>query len=317
VQAPEQVAQRPRPRPSNTGPAPAEGPVPTGGPAAGDPAEGGPAEAAGAEVGAGRPLAGREPFVAFTDLGFSLRTEAGLPFLLVHFGSAAAPEAIDPAAGPEAAGPELAETQPAETMGPDPDRAVRETTVGAEDLVVLPEMKSPLRLATPEDLAMMWLGTTVPMDAIGEPDKLLTPNVGPVRVILYSGELFDGRLYAVGEQKVWLEMPVGRTAIVSHQIERIEHIEPGLGNPGLGQKGSQGYAGLEKVRVRTPGGVFYGKLLNREGDVVTLLTAEGARITLHDARVEPAGLSRSRVVDASVSELGVPTEKPAGDGTPR
>ena len=46
-------------------------------------------------------------------------------------------------------------------------------------------------------------------------------------------------------------------------------------------------AALPLVHVRTPGGLFQGRLLRREDGRVTLLTAEGGQVTLDDAEVEP------------------------------
>jgi hypothetical protein len=64
----------------------------------------------------------------------------------------------------------------------------------------------------------------------------------------------------------------------------------------LGSRGSQELAGLPRVRVRTPGGMFYGKTLARTDSTITLITDEGARVTLESVDVEPAPLNQTVVV---------------------
>jgi hypothetical protein len=175
--------------------------------------------------------------------------------------------------------------------------------MGVGDMVLLPDSEMPFRMASAEDLRGVWAGATIPVDRIDLDERLLTPAVGRVRVVLNSGEVFDGGLYAVGERKVWLQFAHGRMALLSWQIEKIEHLDGPADTPELGSAESARMAGLERVRVRTPGGVFYGKLLNQTGDQVTLLTGDGARISLANARVEPAGNSPTRLIDASGVDL--------------
>jgi hypothetical protein len=50
------------------------------------------------------------------------------------------------------------------------------------------------------------------------------------------------------------------------------------------------------MRVRTPGGLFFGKVLARDDLHVTLLLDSGGRITLESNDVEPAPLGDVRVV---------------------
>jgi hypothetical protein len=145
-----------------------------------------------------------------------------------------------------------------------------------------------LRHATAEDLAGVWEGSVIPMDSIGAPSRLLTPGVGRVRVVIQRGEIFEGRLYAVGQGKVWLDTGTGRLALLSDQVQRIEHLTSPSGTPGLGAPGSQELAGLPRVRVHTPGGTFYGKVISRDDTTVTLITDQGARVMLETRDVESA-----------------------------
>ncbi len=189
------------------------------------------------------------------------------------------------------------------TDGVEAGRERRTQVVKVEDMTVLPEeMGDRIREASASELSGIWSGGAIPIDAIEGQSRLLTPSIGRVRVHLGSGEIFEGQLYAVGQKKVWLETELGKMALLSWQVHRIEHILTTEGVAALGDDGSQDLAGLEQVRVRTPGGVFYGKVIDRDEDTVTLVTDEGARITLRDAVVDPAGKSATRLVDSSGAE---------------
>jgi hypothetical protein len=158
---------------------------------------------------------------------------------------------------------------------------------------------SRLRRATASDLAGIWEGSTVPIESIDASTRMLTPSVGRVRTILYGGEVFEGRLYAVGQGKVWLDTELGRLALVSDQVQKLEQLASPDGTPVLGQAGSETLAGLPRVRARTPGGMFYGKVTSRDGKTVTLITDEGARITLDAPIIEPVPASKTVIVGAA------------------
>jgi hypothetical protein len=155
-----------------------------------------------------------------------------------------------------------------------------------------------LREASPAELAGVWMDAAIPLDAIHNESRLLTPNVGRVRVVLADGEIFEGSLYAIGEEKVWIETSLGKMALLDWQVDRVEHILTKEGTSALGSDGSGDLRGLKSVRVTTAGGVFYGKLLSQDAGVVTLVTDTGGRITLRGARVDPAGRSASSLVDS-------------------
>jgi hypothetical protein len=222
-------------------------------------------------------------------------SESGLPSPLgaAPFASEALPAALDRA--------------PNYGMSRSPSENPGAPTVGREGTTPLslkgkfgvktaPPPNSKLRHATESDLAGIWEGSVIPMDSIGAPSRLLTPGVGRVRVVIQRGEVFEGVLYAVGQNRVWLDTDLGRLALLSDQLQRIEHLSSTGGTPGLGARGSQDLAGLPRVRVRTPGGTFYGKVIARDDGTVTLITDEGARILLETKDVEAAPLGSRTVV---------------------
>lgn len=226
-------------------------------------------------------------------------------------GATAPGGATPPAAGPgETAVAVETETDPGvptieiEWDEPGSGRLLRETTTEAptETATAPAEPERGLREASPEELAGIWTGTTIPIAALRQPERLLTPGVGRVRVILAKGEVFEGKLYAVGQRKLWLETNLGKMALVDWQIDRIEHIVASDGTLLSGGDSSKDMAGLPNVRVRTAGGVFYGKMLSRDGSSVVLVTESGGRVTLDGAEVELAGRAATHVVDASGAE---------------
>jgi hypothetical protein len=153
-----------------------------------------------------------------------------------------------------------------------------------------PKTKGPgeLRFATQEDLANIWGAETIPMDEIDGPERIVTPAVGMVRVVLTSGQIFDGRLYAVGQGQVWLETDFGRLALAGKRVRAIDVV--------ILEKQAKVVESLPRMRVRTPGGLFFGKVLARDDVHVTLLLDSGGRITLESNDVEPAPLGDIRVV---------------------
>lgn len=135
-------------------------------------------------------------------------------------------------------------------------------------------------------LDLVWRGETVPLEAIGAPNRILTPAVGPVRVHLVTDTVFDGRLFAVGQDKVWVDAGLGRMGIDGAKVERIESLPKDVI---LTSEGLEEVVMGERVRARVPGGVIYGFVRSQRGNEVTLVTESGARITLVDAVIEAAG----------------------------
>ncbi|MEZ6018684.1 MAG: hypothetical protein R3F17_00890 [Planctomycetota bacterium] len=132
-----------------------------------------------------------------------------------------------------------------------------------------------------------WTGTEIPMHALKGSEVLLTPNVGPVRVIATAGETIEGRLHGLGQGYVWLENNLGKMTVPARRIERIERIDP---NQYRDDRSTQmDYTKLPKVRVRMKGGVFVGYQLAREGNRITIRTEQGAKLTLVSDDIRPAG----------------------------
>jgi hypothetical protein len=166
-------------------------------------------------------------------------------------------------------------------------RQSRTSTLKVEDVLLAPTMDGGnLRQADTKDLSGVWNETGVPMHAIGNKTKVLTPNVGRVRVVLTSKDIFEGRLYAVGQGSVWLESQYGRISVDGKRIASVANIDTKDGTPALGSTGSQNLAGLEKVLVKTPGGTFYGKIIARDDKQTTVITEKGDRLTMDNANVE-------------------------------
>jgi len=156
--------------------------------------------------------------------------------------------------------------------------------------------KGGLRYASTTDMAGTWDGTTIPLDSVSGATRIVTPNVGRVRAVMTSGQVFEGRMYAVGEGKIWIDNRLGRMALIGSSLATVEHVLSPDGAAELGAPGSQEYAGLPRVRAKAAGGVFFGKLIHQEGDRVILITEEGARLTLIGAQVDPAPSTRRVVV---------------------
>ena len=165
-------------------------------------------------------------------------------------------------------------------------RAERTSRLSTQDVLDPGGAGVSLKLASQEDLSSVWTRGAIPFDAIGSPTKVLTPMVGRVRLVLKTKEIFEGRLYAMGEGHVWIDTQYGRMGLPGARVDRIEPIDGGPATLALGAPGSQALVGLERVRVKTPGGVFYGKVISKDETNTTLITDQGARITLDSKDVE-------------------------------
>ena len=110
----------------------------------------------------------------------------------------------------------------------------------------------------------VWSNRTVPKSKIAGDKFVLTPNVGNVRVIFDGGESIDGRLHGVGEQRVVLDTKLGRMTLDARRADRIDRL--GGSSRATLRSPSDSYAstkGLERVKVRAAGGVFYGHLISQ------------------------------------------------------
>ncbi|MEW6072666.1 MAG: hypothetical protein AB1726_08765, partial [Planctomycetota bacterium] len=145
----------------------------------------------------------------------------------------------------------------------------------------------------PDRLEMIWRGDTAPMEALAAPVRILMPRVGPVRIVMGSEEVFEGRLVAMGQNQVWIDTDLGRMGLEGSRIDRIERLpaEP------AGVAAAVQVARGDRVRVRTLGGVLYGRVIVRTGITVTLETEGGGRVVLTDPVIEPLGSSRAILVE--------------------
>ncbi len=167
----------------------------------------------------------------------------------------------------------------------------RPRTTGFPDLE-----SSEFAWASADKLELIWRGSEVPLEAVQAPAKTLMPRVGNVRVFTTAGDVFDGRLYAVGQNRVWLDTQPGRIGLDGERVEKIEV----LGLPASGVQESSGKAaqetGKKRVRVRVPGGMLYGSVLKAEGDEVILALDDGGRVRVKANDIEELGSGRAVVV---------------------
>jgi hypothetical protein len=187
---------------------------------------------------------------------------------------AAIPRSAVALAGPPLA---MASEAPAHT-----DSGQRTSRLRIEDVLLIEGDATTLRTASANDLKGVWIETAIPFDAIGGKTKLLTPQVGKVRVKTAGGDLFEGGLYAVGESQVWLDTPHGRIALPAAKVESIAQIDVPPATVAFAASAPK----QERVRVRTPGGLLYGRVVLTDDKKTTILTEDGARLTVDTALVE-------------------------------
>jgi hypothetical protein len=117
-----------------------------------------------------------------------------------------------------------------------------------------------VRRATDADYANLWREQSVPLEAIPGDRRLRTINVGQVRVMLDSGEYFEGLLYAVGQNRVWLDLDLGRIAFEAASVRDITRIPMpasttvgGKKGPDLSQTAARRSASARRLASRPPG----------------------------------------------------------------
>lgn len=142
-----------------------------------------------------------------------------------------------------------------------------------------------------DTLELIWRGSEVPLEAVRAPAKTLMPRIGQVRVFTTTGDVFDGRLYAVGENRVWIDAAPGRIGIDGEQVERIEVLPPSTG-----VQGEVELAGGKRVRATVAGGQLYGRVLKMDGENVTLALDDGGRVRVKASDLEDLGTGRVVVV---------------------
>lgn len=133
---------------------------------------------------------------------------------------------------------------------------------------------------TAASAAGIWEGATIPVEALSGGLRLQTPGVGRVRVRLEGGARAEGKLTAIGQGRVWIETDDGPLEVESARMRGLEQIAE--------RSVASGPQAPKRQRVRTDGGVFYGRVLARDGRTVTLITDAGARVTVEADEVADA-----------------------------
>jgi hypothetical protein len=121
------------------------------------------------------------------------------------------------------------------------------------------------------------------------------PRIGNVRVLTTSGDVFEGRLYAVGQNRVWIDTEPGRVGLDGDKVERIEVLPP-LPEGTKPNTDAAFAMNSKRVRVRVPGGMLYGRVLKAEGEDVTLVLDEGGRVRVKSSELQDLGPGRAVVV---------------------
>lgn len=131
---------------------------------------------------------------------------------------------------------------------------------------------------------VVWRGEDVPSEMLHSAAKVLTPKVGPVRATTRSGEVFEGRLVAIGKRRVWLAAKAGEYALDGDLISNLERLPDSttIDDGGTGTPTPTG----KRVKAEAAGGVFYGRVLAVQGNKVVLVTDSGGRITLESPHLE-------------------------------
>jgi hypothetical protein len=154
-------------------------------------------------------------------------------------------------------------------------------------------LRNGARTATDEDYLGMWREPTIPFEAIAGEAKLRTLAVGRVRALLTNGELITGELYAVGQEKIWIDLERGRIALEARDVSDLKQIASSKSTEGTP---AAEWAGLTRVEVVVPGGSFIGHLVSQDGDRVTLITEKGSKIVCEALEVRPAPTGVSRLI---------------------
>ncbi len=158
-----------------------------------------------------------------------------------------------------------------------------------------PEFEAGYEWVSPDMLDMVWRGSNIPMEAIAAPARTLMPRVGHVRVHMLSGETIDGRLYAVGQKRVWIDVEPGRIGLDGDSVESFERLAiPSDVEGGAIETTPVPISG--RVAAEAPGGLIYGRILARGESTVTLVCDDGSKITLRNPTIHPVTENRAILV---------------------
>jgi len=176
-------------------------------------------------------------------------------------------------------------------------------------------------LATPKgarrpeasEIAGMWTSKEIPLEAIDGDEVVRTPLVGGVRVLLKNGEHLQGRLHAVGQGHISMDVALGRMSVDYSDVGELIPIP----EADISKKPSNGLpdetAGLMYVTAKVPGGNLTGWLVQRAAGKLTLITEQAKKITFEDEGFEPVSKGRARVVGTigrSTAEAVSPISEP-------
>ncbi len=201
-------------------------------------------------------------------------------FLSTGRAPSAAPEmTVDPVPGPTTPPVGASDTSPQEPIA----------VADPAPVVVPAEREGALKRAGSDG---RWLSDEVPLEALEGDKRVMTPNVGRVRVVFNGGGSMEGELHSIGQKQVWIDTNSGRITLDGRRVKTVERLDSSVSTA---KSGETDYTRKPRVRVSTQGGVFVGHLIHREGRQVTLMTDEGLRITLESDDVQPANTRRSTV----------------------
>jgi len=142
-------------------------------------------------------------------------------------------------------------------------------------------------------LDMIWRGEEIPPGALEGPAKTLMPRVGVVRVTMRSDQIFEGRLYAAGQNGLWLEFGSGRIKLSGSEIADIQRMAVVADDV----RSSEATATMGKrVRATVPGGHIFGRVQKQHGGLVTIRTDSGATVVVESHRVEALGARRAVLI---------------------
>jgi hypothetical protein len=204
-------------------------------------------------------------------------------------------------------------TPPSETPAPADFTPVAFPGTRPEDPTVALATPKGARRPEAAEIAGLWASKEIPLEAIDGDDIVRTPLVGGVRVLLKNGEHLQGRLHAVGQGQISMDVALGRMSIDYSDVGELIPIP----EADLSKKPSNGLpdetAGLMYVTAKVPGGNLTGWLVQRAGGKLTLITEQAKKITFEDEGFEPVSKGRARVVGTigrSTAEAVSPISEP-------
>lgn len=179
-----------------------------------------------------------------------------------------------------------------------PDSAPLELPPAPGVGATMPELNDPTILSDPiavtgdllvtspegEPLVTIWQGSSMPTHHLHADATIQTPNVGGVRLMFDSGDVFEGHLVSVGRSRYTIRNELGRLTLDGHRV--VDALA--LASPLESSSGEASFDPRpgERVRALTAGGWVIGRVLAEKDGLVTLITDSGGRIVLRDPPLE-------------------------------